>query len=109
MRGMRKKSPSLELAKSVLSKNRKATYQEVKQAAEKKKIPMIPVIYGRAKLSLGIVKAGASKRYQPRVVTTRRRRTKTSLDLKGIIAQLETAQQYEEAIVQIRAILDALS
>lgn len=60
-----KKSPAMELAKSVLTKNPKASFAEVKKIGARKRITVIPVVYGRAKLALGIAN-GAGKTKKPK-------------------------------------------
>jgi hypothetical protein len=44
-----------------LQKDKNAVYADVKAAAEKKGLVVHPIMFGRAKLKLGYVKAGAGK------------------------------------------------
>lgn len=56
-----KASPNLQFAVEQLKKNPKIEFGAVKAAAEKKGLKMIPIIFGRAKLALGIAKKGPAK------------------------------------------------
>jgi hypothetical protein len=55
-------SPNLQFAVALLKKNPKVDFQSVKSAAEKRGLKMMPIIFGRAKLALGISKPGSAKR-----------------------------------------------
>jgi hypothetical protein len=47
----------MEFLVAALKANRKATYSELKAKAEEKKLPLFPIMYGRAQALLGIVKS----------------------------------------------------
>ncbi len=47
---------------AALKKNKNAAYGDIKAAADKKKLAVYPVMFGRAKLLLGHVKAGSAKK-----------------------------------------------
>ena len=53
----KKKSSAFEFVVERLKRKPKATYQEIAQAAEKKKLKIYPILYGRAQALLGIVKS----------------------------------------------------
>ncbi len=57
----KKTAAGMKLILAKLKKNPKVSYADVKAAAEKKKLTVYPIIYGRAKLLLGHVKAGSGK------------------------------------------------
>lgn len=46
----------MEFIVQSLNKNPKATYGDIKSAADKKKLAIYPIMYGRAQAMLGIVK-----------------------------------------------------
>ena len=48
-------SPVMDLVVKALEKDRKATFADVKAAAEKKGLTVYPITYGRAKALLGLV------------------------------------------------------
>jgi hypothetical protein len=50
-------SPALEFLVDALKRNPKAVYADLKAKADEKKLKVFPVMYGRAKLLLGLVKA----------------------------------------------------
>lgn len=53
-----KKAPSaMDFILEHLKKNKKASYAEVKAAAEKRKLSIYPIMYGRAQALLGYVKS----------------------------------------------------
>ena len=73
-------SPAMAFLVAALKRNRKAAYRDIKAAADKKKLKLFPIIFGRAQAMLGIVKS--AKRgparlrepvLQPREVTPARR------------------------------------
>ena len=47
----------MEFLVSALKANRKAAYADIKAKADEKKLKLFPIMFGRAKLLLGIVKA----------------------------------------------------
>lgn len=44
-----------------LTRNKKAEYADIREAAEKKGLTVYPIMYGRAKASLGLVPSGRRK------------------------------------------------
>ena len=57
-----KKKPSpMDLIVAALKRNKNIAYADVKAAADKKKLVIHPIMYGRAKLLLGLVKPGKKK------------------------------------------------
>ena len=57
----KKKSKAMDYIVSYLKKNPKVEYAAVKEGAAKKRLTIHPIMYGRAKLLLGLVKAGQGK------------------------------------------------
>lgn len=53
----KKDNPAMEFIVAQLEKNKKASYAEIREAAEAKKHTIYPIMYGRAQAMLGIVKA----------------------------------------------------
>ena len=54
----KKNKSAMDYIVSRLKRNPKVEYAKVKAGAEKKKLTVYPIMYGRAKLLLGLVKAG---------------------------------------------------
>src|SRR5688500_3447275 len=52
----RPKMSPMDLIVSAMKKNRNVTYAEVKAAADKRKMTIFPIMFGRAQLLLGIAK-----------------------------------------------------
>ena len=53
----KKNNPAMDFIVEHLQKNRGAQYKDIKEAAEKKKLDIYPIMYGRAQAMLGIVKS----------------------------------------------------
>src|SRR5262245_376916 len=51
----KKASPAMDFIVEYLKKNRKASYADVRAAAEARKIEVYPIMYGRAQALLGLV------------------------------------------------------
>jgi len=113
-----------------LKKNKKATYAEIKQAAEKKKLEIYPIMYGRAQAMLGIVKqakrgqgkaakakaakAAGGKRGPGRPRKNAAAPAQIDGTLEGIVAAVKSSEaaraRYRKALERIQDILnDALS
>ena len=56
-----KKTSPMDFIVAALKKNKKASYADIKAAANKKGLTVWPIMYGRAKLLLGMVKPGKKK------------------------------------------------
>ncbi len=54
-------SPLMQFVVDQLRANKNATYREIADAAQKKGMKLAPIVFGRAKLALGMVKAGQGK------------------------------------------------
>jgi hypothetical protein len=114
----RPKMSPMDVIVAAMKKNRNVTYAEVKAAADKKKLTIYPIMFGRAQLMLGIVKrkngAKAKATKGPRVVARRGRRASTngSFDgLEGLVASVRNAgregSQLRSALTRIRELCDA--
>lgn len=57
MAAKKPQSPAMEFLIASLEKNPKATYAEIKAAADEKKLKLFPIMFGRAQAILGIVKS----------------------------------------------------
>ena len=57
----KKNSTAMDYIVSRLKRNPKVEYASVKKGAAKKRLTVYPIMYGRAKLLLGLVKAGQGK------------------------------------------------
>lgn len=122
-------SPSMAFAVAQLEKNPRIAFGDLKAAADKKGLQVLPIIYGRAKKALGlqrrsVVKPGrrvAGRSPNPpapvvpgAVPAARPRRGRppktASASLDGSLSQLmETVQQAElhrQALEQIQVIID---
>lgn len=53
----KKDTSAMDFIVEHLKKNKKASYAEVREAAESKKLTIYPIMYGRAQALIGIVKA----------------------------------------------------
>lgn len=51
-------SPLMQFVVEKLRADRNVTYRDVADAAEKRGLKLVPIVFGRAKLALGMVKAG---------------------------------------------------
>ena len=124
-------SPSMAFAVAQLEKNPRIAFGDLKAAADKKGLQVLPIIYGRAKKALGLQRRSTAKPGRrvagrsplptatpavpglPGVVKPRRGRPPKSAStptLDGSLSQLmETVQQAEvhrQALEQIQQILD---
>jgi hypothetical protein len=118
-------SPSMAFAVAQLEKNPRIAFGDLKAAADKKGLQVVPIIYGRAKKALGLQRrptvkpgrrvAGRSvvvAPAEPVVEKPRRGRPPKALPtaLDGSLSHLmEAVQQGEvhrKALEQIRAIID---
>jgi hypothetical protein len=61
MAAQKSKSPAMEFLVSSLKANRKAVYADLKAKADAKGLKLFPIMFGRAQLTLGIVKAGKGR------------------------------------------------
>ena len=76
MAAKKKKPTGYDLCVAELKKSPKIEYAKVKEKADKKKIALFPIVYGRAKLALGLVPTkprGGKKKATRKATTTRRR------------------------------------
>jgi len=124
----KKASPAMEFIVEYLKKNKKASYADVRAAAEAKKIQVYPIMYGRAQALLGLVttrprgqgKAALAKAVQipGQIPVPGSRRDPgrpargSSVDagaLEGIIAAVKNSEQaksrYRQALERIQTIL----
>ena len=124
----KKSNPAMDFIVESLKSNKSAPYSEIKAAADKKKLKIFPIMFGRAQALLGIVKqaprgqgksakakaaatasaaAGAPKRGpgRPRKVAL------PAFDgtLDGIVAAVKSSEQakakYRQALERIQGIL----
>ncbi len=122
-------SPSMAFAVAQLEKNPRIAFGDLKAAADKKGLQVLPIIYGRAKKALGLQRRSAAKPGRrvagrspvpapgasvPGVDRPRRGRppkSATTPTLDGSLSQLmEAVQQAEvhrQALEQIQQILDS--
>lgn len=134
MAAKKKNTEGFAFLVDALQKNRDAVYADVKAAAEKKGLVVHPIMFGRAKLKLGLVKAGkgmAKKAAAERATGMRRgpgrprkvdagaprrgpgrprKNAAPGLDgLGDIIAAVRASQQdlgrYREALLKIQTVL----
>lgn len=127
----KKDNAAMEFLLEVLKGNRNAVYAEVAEAAAKKKLKVWPIMWGRAKAMLGLVKS--APRGQGKVARAKRAAAKSaapvvkrgpgrprknaaaSFDgtIEGIVAAVKSSEQakarYHAALVKIQAILADLA
>lgn len=127
----KKKSPAFELAKSMLQKNADVPYADVKASADRKGIPMFPIVFGRAKSALGLVEGGGTpgrkkkagrKKMAKRVATPGRRgpgrprKNPAPVSAMGglddVIAAMKAnesdRERYHGTLVKIRDLIDSV-
>jgi len=90
----KKQSPAMAFLLAELKKHEQATYAELSEAAEKKELQIYPVMYGRAKTMLGLVKM--SKRGQGKAA-----------EAKVIAPQSVTLPSGGSKSAQVRALLSS--
>ncbi len=56
-KGVRRKMTAMEFLVAALKRNKNAAYGDIHKAAQKRRLTIYPVMFGRAKLMLGLVKA----------------------------------------------------
>jgi len=110
------KSPSLAFAIERLKKNPNAIFADLKRDAEKRGLKMVPIVFGRAKLALGLAK----KKPKGAKAAGSRGSSGGKVKLGGLPAGLGSsvlnqieglardAQAYRGAIDEIRSILNRL-
>jgi hypothetical protein len=110
------KSPSLAFAIERLKKNPNAVFADLKKDAEKRGLKMVPIVFGRAKLALGLAKK------KPKMAKANGARSAGGGKMKlgglpaglgsSVLNQIEglarDAQAYRAAIDEIRSILNRL-
>ncbi len=107
-----------------LKRDPKMSYADVKAGADKKKLKIFPIMFGRAQLTLGIVKRGAGKTKRAAVAggspikrgpgRPRKIESAGAIDLSGILSAVKGAanesQRYRSALEKIQGVLaDALA
>ena len=121
----KKTSPAMEFVVAALKKNPKVEYAAVKEAASKKGLTVFPIMYGRAKALLGLVKVsprGTGKAAKAKARTTVRASKKKSVrrprkdagssidSLQEMISDLQNVaserDRYQKALEDIAKILD---
>ena len=124
MAAKKKPTGAMDFIVAQLKKNKKASYADIKKAADAKKLKVFPIMYGRAQAMLGIVKAKprgqgkAATRKKAAAAGLRRgpgRPRKNPIDgidtssLDGIIAAVKSSEQakarYRSALEKIQTIL----
>ena len=109
------KSPSLAFAMERLKKNPNAVFADLKKDAEKRGLKMVPIVFGRAKLALGLAKKKpkGAKLGRPPGSGTKVKLSSLPAGLgSSVLNQIEglarDAQSYRAAMDEIRAILNRL-
>lgn len=109
------KSPSLAFAIERLKKNPNAVFADLKKDAEKRGLKMVPIVFGRAKLALGIAKKKpkTAKVGRPSGAGAKMKLNSLPAGLgSSVLNQIEglarDAQSYRAAVDEIRAILNRL-
>ncbi len=113
----KKGSEALDYIVARLKKNPQATYKAIQEGAEKKGLTVYPVMYGRAKLLLGLVKPGKKKRKKtakrgpgrPRKTAGRRGRpSKASSPLTAVQELMSGMRDQERDNEKLRATLEKI-
>ncbi len=106
----------MELIVATLKRNKGVTYAEVKAAADRKRVTVYPIMFGRAKALLGLVKVAkrgqgkaarrkAGKRGPGRPRKVGRRRSTPANSLDGLQQLVATMRQQERENHAMRAAL----
>ncbi len=123
----KKTSPAMEFVVAALKKNPKVEYAAVKEAASKKGLTVFPIMYGRAKALLGLVKVsprGTGKAAKAKAARTPARTKKKTMrrtrkdagnspidSLQEMISDLQEVaserDRYQKALEEISKILDS--
>lgn len=122
----KKNNPAMDFIVDSLKSNKAATYAEIKEAADKKKLKIFPIMFGRAQALLGIVKqaprgqgkaakakaaaaSGAPKRGPGRPPKAKAGSVSFDGTLQGIVAAVKGSEQakakYRQALERIQGIL----
>jgi len=122
----KKNNPAMDFIVDSLKSNKAATYAEIKEAADKKKLKIFPIMFGRAQALLGIVKqaprgqgkaakakaaaaSGAPKRGPGRPPKAKAASASFDGTLEGIVAAVKGSEQakakYRQALARIQGIL----
>ena len=122
----KKNNPAMDFIVESLKSNKAATYAEIKDAADKKKLKIFPIMFGRAQALLGIVKqaprgqgkaakakaAAAGAPMAPKRGPGRPRKVPVPAfdgTLDGIVAAVKNSEQakakYRQALERIQGIL----
>lgn len=122
----KKNNPAMDFIVDSLKSNKAATYAEIKEAADKKKLKIFPIMFGRAQALLGIVKqaprgqgkaakakaaaaSGAPKRGPGRPPKAKTASASFDGTLEGIVAAVKGSEQakakYRQALERIQGIL----
>ena len=124
----KKANPGFEFIIAALKKNKTASYKDIAAAAEKKKLKVFPIMFGRAQAMLGIVKQakrGKGKAARKKAAAARpvavagkrgpgrpRKNAVAALDgsLDSIIAVVKSGElekaRYRTALERIQRIVD---
>lgn len=130
MAAKKKNTEGLAFLVEALKKDKNITYADAREAAEKKGLEVWPIMFGKAKLMLGHVKAGSGAAKQkaargpgrpPKVVVAKRgpgRPPKSASiggdfsGLDGIVQVVRNSQQdlarYRSAIEKIQSVISAI-
>ena len=112
----KKTSPAYAFLHSALKRNPKAEYADLVKRAKTKRVKLAPVLYGKVKLDLGLVKRKAKKRVatkagRPRKVIGKRSpgRPRKIASLDSIAAQIQELQKDRDravaALERIKSVL----
>src|SRR5262245_19458753 len=125
----KKTAAGMELILAALKRNRNVSYAEVKAAADKKRVSVYPIMFGRAKALLGLVKVSprgqgkakrqkAAKRGPGRPPKAGNRgpgrprkagRGASSNGLAGLQELVDSVRQNERENQALRAVLERIS
>lgn len=108
-------SPNLQFAVAALKRNPKIDFQSVKSAAEKRGLKMMPIIFGRAKLALGLSKPGSGKRAGSTASARGQRNGNVRggvfggvMGIEQLVDAVRRAEELQRALDEIRSIVNAI-
>ncbi len=102
-------SPAMNFIVAALKKNKNAAYADIKAAADKKKLAVYPIMFGRAKLLLGHVKAGSAKKKKAAKRSPGRPRKAADSPLDAVRDLLGSIKDTERENAHLRATLEKVA
>ena len=115
----KKTAAGMDLIVAALKRNKNVTYGQVKAAADAKRVTVYPIMFGRAKALLGLVKVAkrgqgkaarrkAGKRGPGRPRKVGRRASASSNSLDGLTQLVDTLRRQERENRDLRSVIEKI-